>query len=252
MTGGGHCGSTAQPCLFLLFDRGTRPTPDDVRLALTNASVGTVSHDPRSNEHDGARGWLELLVDGLTFDLLGLAPGPAVAAPARRHHFGLRSGAADQTEAIGIAPGPHLSGAANSIPVVRSLMRLAATLAGSCDGAHAAVWAPTASAMGRDLFIRFIESWLAGGPFPALGLTAVVERPGGLLGSDGLTFFTGQELVLDQPLSEDRVAGTRLLIRLIDTLVGQPALAREGKIVLAAGESLHLVPDKSLITVTGG
>ncbi len=52
-----------------------------------------------------------------------------------------------------------------------------------------------------------------------LGLAAVVEQSGGTLVSDGLAFFTGQELVLDASLAVDRVTGTQLLLRIIDWLV---------------------------------
>ena len=252
-TAGKHHGTADRPCLFLLFAEGSRPHADSVRTALSNGSVGHVSHDPRGGEDSSqASNWLELLLDGLTFDLLGLAPGKPLAPATARYHFGLTADATGGSEAIGIAPGPHLRGAANAMPVVRTLLRLAIALASQWPEVKAAIWAPAGSAMDRQLFIQSIDIWLGGGPFPALGLTGIVEGPGGTLGSEGLAFFTGQELVLDHRLCRDGVAGTRLLVRLIDALVTQPKLVEETRLVLDNGAEIRLQPDETLIRVAYG
>lgn len=252
-TAGKHYGTGDRPCLFLLFAEGSRPHADGVRTALRNGSVGLVSHDPRGGE-DGsqASNWLELLLDGLTFDLLGLAPGKSLAPAAARHHFGLAAASIGGTEAVGIAPGPHLRGAGNAMPVVRTLLRLAISLASQWPLVKAAVWAPAGSAMDRQLFIQSVDTWLGGGPFPALGLTGIVEGPGGTLGSEGLAFFTGQELVLDHRLCRDGVAGTRLLVRLVDALVTQPRLVEETRLVLDDGAEICLQPDETIVRVAYG
>lgn len=244
-------GSSDRPCLFLLFAAGARPTADTVRSALAHGLVGHVSHDPGDDEEEGeANSWIELLLDGLTFDLLGLAPGRPLAPPIAQHHFGLAADAVKNTEAVGIAPGPHLRGAANAMPVVRTLLRLAVALVDQAAEARGAVWAPARSAMGRQIFVQSVTSWLGGGPFPALGLTGVVEGPGGTLGTEGLAFFTGQELVLDHRLCRDGLEGTRLLVRLVDALVSQPSLVEEMHLVLDDGAGIRLQPDETVIRVT--
>lgn len=217
---------------------------------MANGLVGHVSHDPRGERHASqASNWIELLLEGLTFDLLGLAPGKGLAQTMARHHFGLCADAIVHCEAIGIAPGPHLRGAANALPVVRTLLRLAVALASQWTEVKAALWAPAASAMERRIFIDSVDTWLGGGTFPALGLTGVVEKPGGLLASDGLGFFTGQELLLDRRLSEDKIAGTRLLVRLIDALAGHAALTQETRIALGDELRLCLRPAGGIISV---
>jgi hypothetical protein len=253
MTGGGQGEPTAQPCLFILFPPGRRPSAFEVRGALASAGVGQISYDPAESEAVVASSdWLEVVVDGLTFDLLGLSPGRGLLAPAPRHCFGLTATSLEGCEAIGLAPGPHLAGAANAMPVVRTLLRLASALASQWDAALGTLWRPADSAMRRDLFVTVIDGWLAGSAFPALGLTGVAERRGGLLASDGLAFFTGQELVLDATLSADRPAATRLLVRLVDHLVDQAPLEGERRISLDGGGGLRLAGAGSVINVSPG
>lgn len=251
-TGGGHDGPALQPCLFVLFPAGARPSASAIRAALARGATGQISHDPAPREGGVSSDWLEVVVDGLTFDLLGLASGPGLRPPAPRHCFGVSAESLAGCEAIGLAPGPHLAGAASAMPVVRTLLRLAASLASQWETALGALWLPAESAMRRDLFVSAIDAWLAGGPFPALGLAAVTQRRGGMLASDGLAFFTGQELVLDPALSTDRLAATRLLVRLIDHLVEEPPLAGERTVRLENGHSLRLAPSGSDIAVTPG
>lgn len=251
MTGGGHGGPAVQPCLLLLFGNEARPTAAEVRAAMCGAGVGMVSHDPAESQAVVVSSdWLEVLVDGLTFDLLGLAPGRSLIMPEALHCFGLSGASMAGCGAVGIAPGPHFTGAANAMPVVRTLLRLGAALApqwGECIGA---VWHPAGCLIRRDIFVSLIAGWLAGGPFPALGLTAVTERPGRRLGSDGLAFFTGQELVLDAALSVDRPSATRLLTRLVDHVVGRPPLSGEEVVVLDEGSQLRLASRGPLVHVS--
>lgn len=253
MTGSGQGEPAVQPCLFMLFPVGERPWAADVRAALDRTASGHVSHDPAEREAAvAASDWLELILDGLTFDLLGLAPGRGLQAQVARHVIGIKDADIAGCEAIGIAPGPHLAGAASAMPVVRAMLRLAASLASEWTAARAAFWLPAASAMRRDLFVATITRWLHGGPFPALGLVGITELAGGVLATDGLAFFTGQEMVLDASLRSDRLAGTRLLIRLIDLMVEQAPLAGELVVSLDDGGRLRLVGSGADITVSPG
>lgn len=254
MTAGGGHEPAAQPCLFLLFPGGQRPDADAVRGALKRSASGQVSHDPRSSGRGAAEtgDWLELLCDGLTFDLLGLAPGQSLRPGTPRHRFGLADTQLGDVEAIGLAPGPHLVGAANAMPVVRTLLRTGAALAGQLDRTVAALWLPAASAMGRGLFVRAIDTWLAGGPFPGLGLVGVAQEQGGSLVSDGLDFFTGQELRLDAGLCADRPAATRLLLRIVDQLIEHGPLAAAATVALANGSTVRLAPQGGIVGVMPG
>ena len=207
-----------------------------------------ISHDPFPDTAPhaetlwpGQLHWLELLRDGLTFDLSGLAPGPASAFPALSHRFDLPGlPSHDDNEAMVLRPGPHLAAGGNSLPLVRSMLALACDLVRYFDNLVAVCWGPAGSAIGRQFFESVTSAWLDGGPFPALGLTAFVETPDGALQSEGLAFWIGQELRIEPPLSADRVAATRLGIRLVNHLVLAGGLTADDRITAPDGTRLVL------------
>jgi hypothetical protein len=210
-----------------------------------------VSYDPgRGHSDPSSTDWLEILVEGLTFDLLGLAPGPSLTVLEPRHRFGPWDKPVTSSEAIGLAPGPHLAAAGSAMPVVRTLLRLGAGLAAQLPATLGALWLPASSAMRRDLFVNALDAWFAGGPFPALGLTGIEERHDGVLATDGLAFFTGQEAVLDEALCTDRIEATRLLTRLIDRLVNAPPLDRALTLPREGSGPLRLTPAGAIIHVS--
>lgn len=253
ISGGGLGNPAAQSCLLLLFPRGGRPAPAEVRAALARSATGQVAFDPAESTSGAVSGgWLEVVVDGLTFDLGGLSPGPGLLAPPPRHCFGLTAATLAGCEAIGLAPGPHLAAAAHALPVVRTILRLSVALVSQMEAALGTVWLPAGSAIRRELFVGAVNGWLASGPFPALGLLGAAERPGGAVASDGLSFFTGQELHLDPSLVTDQVAATQLMARLVDHLLTQPALAGEARLRLEDGRNLHLMGVGPTITVSLG
>ena len=56
---------------------------------------------------------VELLRAGMTYDLLGAAPGPAFGVPLSRHRLGLSAEVAEaDCEALALQPGPHLASGA--------------------------------------------------------------------------------------------------------------------------------------------
>ncbi|QGN53379.1 hypothetical protein [Novosphingobium sp. Gsoil 351] len=159
--------------LALLFPPGGRPSIDDVRLAGEAAGAFAVSYAPQSPE-----GWAELLITGLTFEIVGLIPGSAQPRPRIAHHFGETSEWRDGGfEVVELRPGAHLAGAAAMLPVVRGCVVLGTALAGS-TGAVGLVWIPAASLMAADYFAAAVVGWLNGSPFPALGLTALASGEG--------------------------------------------------------------------------
>ena len=164
--------------------------------------------------------WVELLRNGLTFDLAGLNPGVACAFPEPEHIFDLeRIPGKAQFESICLMPGKHLSGGENSMPVVSGLMALARDIAHHFEDLVAIIWPPARSAIGRRFFESVVTAWEEGGPFPALGLTAFRETVDGALQSVGLQFWIGQELRIEQPLAADKVNATRIGARLVNQLI---------------------------------
>lgn len=190
-----------------------------MRALAETAGAFSVSHNPGApiGPGEGEENWLELLINGLTFDLRGLAGGAAAEMPALRHRFGLED-APDTVEAVSLAVGPHLAGGESMMPIVRSQLALALGLA-ALPGLVAVAWAPARSAMAVNYFKPLVSAWLEGGPFPALGLTAFTLALDGGLQSEGLAFLIGQELRLEPELAEDRVAATKLAVRLVNELV---------------------------------
>lgn len=237
-TDGGRAAGVA-----LLFHEGARPGAAAVRALATHGGF-SISHDPSiegSSNNSGDGNWLELLINGLVFDLVGLADGPPAATLASRHRFGIEDAELGEVETVALVPGPHLAGAEAMLPIVRSQLALALQLSQLPDLA-AVGWAPVQSRMATDYFATVASGWLEGGAFPALGLTALVPSLDGGLQSEGLTFFTGQELRIEPELAEDRVAAAKLAVRLIDQLAAQDAIDRRFEFGGLDGEPLLLEP----------
>ncbi len=251
------------PCLYLLFEEAKRPSAEAIHAFVAAWEKVSISHDPgaastplvnatdltlANGEADTgimplAKQWVELLREGLTFDLAGLAPGPACTLPQVAHRFDWDERAAQRDyAALRLAPGPHLAGAAASVPVLRSLVALARDLALFFEELAGVVWPPAASLIGRRFFESTATAWLDGGPFPALGLTAFELTGDGALETRGLTLWTGQEMRIEPPLVQDRVAATRLGVRLVNHLVMLGGLGGEERIVAPDGARLVMAP----------
>ena len=247
--------TSAQHCadgLYLLFDDQHRPDRAAMLAALSAMPDTSVSHDPSLGDHGTAasrldplrRGdWLELLKWGMTFDCLGLAPGPGVAFPPIEYRFNCPvDQEAQGTQSIALVAGPHLADAANSLPVVRAMLEIGAELVDRLEGIVAVGWGPARSAIAPAFFSRSVHAWIAGGPFPALGMVGFASGDDGALRTDGLGWFIGQELELTPALAGDRVAATRLAARLIHELVSSGAVEHPSEADLGGGLRVRLDP----------
>lgn len=251
----------AEAGLTMLFPAGARPSADAVELAFAQPEPGTESgiephkspQDQKQQVHKSiasrissqrgrAEGWVEVLASGLTFDLAGLEPGPALAPPDARHFFGLpRDSDGFVFEAIALFPGPHLVGAGALIPVVRTMAAIVSTLAIKL-GALAVCWEPAGSWMDVQYFSRIIAGWSAGGAFPALGLTGIERTQDGGVESDGLAFFIGQELRIESRRGEAAAETVKLATRVIDHLINKGAIFEREALVGPGGEPLMAEP----------
>jgi hypothetical protein len=239
----------------LLFAPGRRPSRADLAGFLSRQERVQLSHDPAAApgaaEADGEI-WLELLRDGLTFDLRGLAPGPSGARPEIVHRFDYPATAATaEAEVVSLRPGPHLAGGAGSAPVLRAMLALARDLTRHFADLVAVFWPPSRSAIGRTFFESVVTAWLEGGAFPALGLTAFEETSDGALQTIGLALWIGQELLIEPKLAADKIAATRLGVRLINHLVILGGLNASERILAPDGSSLmmEISPDSRWIRV---
>ncbi len=152
----------------------------------------------RSNQQRLCNAAAELLVQGLTFDCVGLAPGDSAASPEQGALLGLKQFPAG--EALSLQPGPHIAAGAALLPVTQALLGLGAALA-RLPGVLAVCWHPAQAWMEPDYFQTIASDWIKGGAFPALGLATLHPLPDGGFRSHGLAFFIGQELRLEARLN---------------------------------------------------
>lgn len=199
----------------------------------------SVSHDPSDDPN-----WLEILVDGLTFDVTGLGPEAqsAVAAISNpEHQFDIQLPDNAELIELQIRPGPHISAAASVPGVFRVHMMLLNSLA-QLGGVAGVGWLPSNSLMSPAYFHKIITHWLDGGPFPALGISALRKKPDGAFVSKGLAYFTGQEIEVTPGKNAPQELA-KLAIRVIDYLVDYGHLDKELTIESPAGGYLLLSPD---------
>lgn len=190
--------------------------------------------------------WMELLRDGLTFDCTGLAPAACIQAPNVAHRFDVDPAAELNTmEAIHLAPGAHLAAGGKTLPVIRGLLAITRDLMQHFEDAVAACWPPSQAAIGRRFFDSTISAWLDGGPFPALGLTAFGDESDGSLVSVGLSHFIDQEIRIEPSLASNKLAATRLGIRLINQLVLVGGIDQSERIIGPDGSRLLLHPSRN-------
>ena len=216
-----------------------------------------VSFDPAEGGVDGAgetgeHCWLELLANGLTFDITGLAPGNAEVLPEQAHHYGLGKDADfSTTEAVTIVPGPHLASGGAMFPVLRCLAWLGALMA-DLPGVRAVAWHPARSYCEPEYFRTSVLRWIEGGVFPGLGLAALVPTADGGLQSEGLGLFIGQELRLSADLADDRAQGAKIALRLLNWLVENGRVVETSSMMGPSGQVLHLEleQNKQIIKVT--
>ncbi len=214
----------------------------DTIIGASHGGQLAVSHDPRSaGSSNASQGWLEVIVDGMTFDFCGLRPGPCIDAVAADYHYDIDQDVPGRMAALPILPGPHLTGAERSLPVIRGMVQVARTL---CDapGLLGVAWSPSSSLMSISYFRTVVDAWLVGGPFPALGLTSLKPAFDGGLQSEGLAYFIGRELRIEPDVTTDRVAATRIATRLINTLVESGSIESTMSVTGPDGERLSLAP----------
>ena len=128
---------------------------------------------------------------------------------------------------------------------MRGLLALSRDIIAHFEHAMVACWLPCQSAVGRRFFDSTVTAWLEGGPFPALGLTAFTDESDGSLASVGLSHFIDQELRIEPDLASDKLAATRLGLRLINQLVLVGGIDESERIIGPDGSRLHLRPSRN-------
>ena len=237
--------SRVLPTVSILFAPGCRPSAEQLRvLSASGAPVtGSVPEGTEGHKSVGQqRDWLEVLANGLAFDVSGLSPGICEPSPPALHRYGL-SPALDigALEAVSIRPAPDAASDSQTLPVIRSLAWLAAILAELPD-VCAVAWHPAQTLSAPGHFRGSVLRWIDGGAFPGLGLTALVAGDDGSMRSEGLALLTGQEIELAMELAEDRAAAARLALRLLHWLVEYGPLETPVELCGPSEEILKLSP----------
>lgn len=235
-------GRMATSAVSLLFAAGERPDVNAVAALSRTGSGFSISHDPGDGGAGDATRWLELLSNGLTFDIEGIAGGVPAPMPPLGHRFGLPAdldGA--RLRAVTLRPGKHLAAGGAMPPVLRMLAFVAAQLT-ALRGVHAVAWHPARCWSHPVRFHDSVLGWVNGGAFPAFCLAALTPTPDGGLQSEGLAQFTGQELRLEPELAGDRGEAGKLAVRLLHWLYERGKLAAAERVTLANGAEVRLEP----------
>lgn len=235
-------GRRTAPAVSLLFTAGERPDASEVAVLSRAGSGFSISHDPGGQGLVSAPRWLELLANGLTFDIEGLAGGPASALPPLGHRFGLPADFdGERLRAVTVRPGKHLAAGGRMAPVLRTLAWIAAQLT-ELRGVHAVAWQPARSWSHPRQFRDAVLNWVQGGAFPAFSLAALAPAPDGGLQSEGMALFTGQELRLEPELTSDRAEAGRQAVRLLHWLYEHGKVTGTEHATLSSGVNVRLEP----------
>jgi len=232
-----------QGALFLVFAAGNCPDSGQIARAIDGLSKLSISNRSDMADADGDHDWLELLCEGLTFDLKGIAEPFRVDAQTFPSQFhGVTCDQDDQFEALVLMPGPHLMGGQSQLPIFRAQMALAVTIGASLTEIAAFGWLESKSLIGCDQFVSIVDRWLNGGPVPVPGLISLRDAIDGGVQSVGLSFFTGQELRIEPDQSVDSDDMARLAARLAAHLFLSGKLETTEQITAPDGNPLRLEP----------
>jgi hypothetical protein len=228
----------------LLFAPGDRPGVAAVESLAAAAPTFSVTLFSAASGGDGA--WAELVMQGLAFDLVGLAPGPSAPVPPRGHAIGF---AAEEPpvglEAVTLQLSPHLAEGAMMAPVTRALAVLAGQLS-ELPGVVAVAWHPARTWSAPALFQSSITRWIEGGAFPGLMLAALADMPDGGLESAGLALFAGQELHLAADVAATPAERAKIALRLMHWLVEHGPIDASETVAEPGGGPLLLEPSADL------
>ncbi|WP_109797839.1 hypothetical protein [Novosphingobium sp.] len=251
--------SDCAPVAALLYAPSQCPSSEAIIAAAANGAGFAVTHGADDSGIDasgidasvidasgggaavpaGKVGWLELLKDGLTFDLKGLSGGNPVPQPDVAAHLGVTAADLQDKAVLTLAPGPHLAGAERLLPVIRVTAALLRDLVRT-GAASAVVWLPARLAVRTDLFEKAVSPWLEGGPFPTPALVALHRETSGKLRTEGLKFLINQELIIESDSGGASVALPKVAMRLVDWLVAHGPLSGPTEAVLAGTGAVFL------------
>ena len=241
---GGPAAERIDDDLLILFPRNGRPTTRQVRAQCDSGRIADslgpeivhYTHKVDIAPPDG----VALQRAGLAFDLVGLAPGPAIPVPDIGEGGAvLRASKRSMVDASSLRLGSHIAAGARSLTVLREWFGIAEAIASAFD-ATSVCWVPGSIVIAPDRLAEALHAWDTRGEVPVTLLASFRATLDGAFQSQGLAYFTGQELRLEPQLMRGE---EELLARLIFTHLFY-AGKQEDTIQLAAPDehALRLVP----------
>lgn len=137
--------------------------------------------------------------------------------------------------------GDHIAGA-NAVPIiVQTLFSLACQL-GTAASATGLWWHPSQIISGFGYFCDAVDDYELGGAFPVLSTISFDFSDDGVVESNGLAWFSGQEIKLAAPaMGKSEVM--RRVVRIVHDIATNGAIASEIIVDgLAPGEQIRLLP----------
>lgn len=237
--------------ISLVFGKGNVPDADAIRRLPEHGKRFFVTLGlPPSGDPD----MLELLADGLTFDMLRRGAGRELDLQDCGYRFDLPEEFSPHSQnRVLLQPGPHLAGGASMVPVVRGMLGLVVHLC-QLDSLMAVGWHPSRCWIGPRYFASMAKNWLNGGVFPVRGLIGLAPVADGALQSEGTAFFVGQEVRVEPELMGDEANAANIAVRLIDHLVENGPCAEPSQMIGPKGRVLHIAPSSNqrIVRVWGG
>lgn len=205
----------ASPPLLLLFDISQSQVRKKFDRLVAGSPTIAIDLMDQAEKHRTT-----LLFNGLTFLCdWNIAPGEAIV---RRKIFST-IGDDSVRAAIGLSLHPHIAEGLRMPEIAKAFLALGASLASQL-GAIAVVWQPAALQADTGYFVEVVASYADGGVFPVLPIVDFLfDASGGLLRSNGLQPFCGQEFEL-QAEQMDRQELIRRAIRLAHDLATNGAV----------------------------
>lgn len=224
----------------LLFPANSRLTAGMLARLF---DAGELTGIPARVCHRSADGnCLEILASGLTIEMRLRPGGGSVSQRCASHVYGFTEDMApDCCDVVEIAPGRHIAAGGRLLPIIETIAGLTANIALNLPVA-AVEWHTAGTCMEPRFFSQSVLNWLAGGRFPALGLTALEAVPDSSVASKGLGAITGQEMRLAGTSGESPEDSMRTAARVVDYLVRNGRLTAPREI---SGPGLSLLAEPS-------
>lgn len=227
----------------LLFLPSHRPAIADLHAAEESLLALSISASG-DQDSDTSLQWAELIWNGLSYRLLGIAPGTGAVA-ALPPGTDVHGNSIALMEAVDIVAGPHLAGAENSIPIVKALWNMVGGLVETLPHCEMIVWQHSSVALVPQIFREMAADWESKLLHPISGLVQFADEIDLGMKTRGLAFFTGQELRIEPELTNDRDWARRLGMRLADTLIARGNLSEVEEFTGPDGSRLRLTPSQN-------